>query len=91
MLLKQTIFLHIEKVRDITLKKIESTPESMIHFMPKGVYNNGYLSPLISAEVQDRLTFCTGETKRGKDNDFSKVPHDWRGEPPSKLNLRNGF
>lgn len=86
MLLKQTVFLHIEKVRDITLNKIKSTPESMKHFMSRGVYNNDYLNPFISAEVQGRPTLCTGKTKRGKDNDFNKVPHDWRGEPPSKLN-----
>ncbi|TQR15526.1 DinB family protein [Psychrobacillus soli] len=87
--MKQTILLHMDTLRSITLKSIDKIPEELADVVPEGFNNNIRWNFGHIAFVQERLVYSVLGEKMGLPIEYEEFfspgtkPADWNGNPPT--------
>ncbi|WP_163103458.1 DinB family protein [Peribacillus alkalitolerans] len=87
--MEQTIFQHMDTVRQITLKSIKKIPEKIADIVPNGLNNNIRWNCGHIAFVQEKLVFGSLNEEMKLPKNYEELfaggtkPSEWNETPPS--------
>ncbi|MFJ5768694.1 DinB family protein [Psychrobacillus sp. NPDC093180] len=91
--MEQTILHHMETVRSITIKSINTIPEEITDIVPEGFNNNIRWNFGHIAFVQERLIYSVLGEKTSLPVEYEKFfgpgtkPADWKETPPTLMEI----
>lgn len=95
--MEQTIFKHMETIRELTLKVFDRIPEEVMDVVPVGFNNSIRWNLGHIAFIQDRLVYQVAGESIGLPDSFEEFfkagtkPSDWIGQPPSLSEIKNAL